>query len=195
MQLIVMHQNCFTCKFMYLNGILIVEGKDDESLIKSFLECYVFKTNGFDIKDEDIRFLNKASEIYEIIVLTDPDEAGEKIRKTINEKVKNTFNVFLDKKMCDKNNKHGVAESTKEHILERLGERVVLESPKYGNVTLYQLHQLGLNGDSKSKEKRKYICDYFSLGICNVKTMKERINLLNISVDEISKVLIEYGNK
>ena len=180
---------------MYLNGILIVEGKDDESLIKSFLECYVFKTNGFDIKDEDIEFLNKVSEIYKIIVLTDPDEAGDKIRKTINENVKNTYNVFVDRKLCNKNNKHGVAESTKEHILDVLKNHITLESPKYGNVTLYQLHQLGLNGDSKSKEKREYICKCFSLGICNVKTMKERINLLNISVDEISKVLKEYGNK
>ena len=180
---------------MYLNGLLIVEGKDDESLIKSILECRVFKTNGFDIKNEDILFLNKASEQYKIIVLTDPDEAGEKIRKTINSKVKNTYNVYVDRNRCDKNNKHGVAESTKSHILEVLKDHITLESPKIGNITSYQLSKLGLNGNSNAKEKREYICKYFSLGICNLKTMKERINLLNISIDEISKVINEYGNK
>ena len=180
---------------MYLNGVLIVEGKDDESLIKSFLDCYVFKTNGFDLKHEDILFLNKVSEKHKIIVLTDPDEAGEKIRSTINKNVKNTCNVFVDINMCGKNNKHGVAESTKEHILEQLKEHLTLESPKYGNITAYQLNKIGLNGDSKSKEKRKYICKCFSLGICNAKNMLERINLLGISINDISKVLDEYGNK
>ena len=180
---------------MYLNGILIVEGKDDESLIKSFLECYVFKTNGFDLKVEDIKFLNKVAETYKIIVLTDPDNAGEQIRNTINNNVKNTYNVFVDIEMCDKNHKHGVAESTKEHILNQLKDHLTLESPKYGNITAYQLNQIGLNGDSSSKEKRKQICERFSLGACNAKSMLERLNLLNISIDEIVKALKENGNK
>ena len=179
---------------MYLNGILIVEGKDDESLIKSILDVHVFKTNGFDLKNEDVIFLNKAAEQHKIIVLTDPDEAGEKIRATINKKIKNTYNVYLDKTLCDKHHKHGVAESTKEHILDRLKEHITLESPKIGNITPYQLSKIGLNGDSKSKEKRDIICKHFSLGICNAKTLVERLNLLNIGIDEVIKVIKENGN-
>ena len=68
---------------MYLNGVLLVEGKDDESLIKSFLECYIFKTNGYDLKKEDITFYKELSKRHNIIVLTDPDAAGEKIRKVL----------------------------------------------------------------------------------------------------------------
>ena len=109
--------------------------------------------------------------------------------------MKNTYNVFVDKNLCYKNNKHGVAETTKAHILDVLKDHIALESPKIGNITTYQLAKLGLNGDSKAKEKRDYICKYFSLGICNFKMMKERINLLNISIDEISKVINEHGNK
>ena len=180
---------------MYLNGLLVVEGKDDESLIKSILDCHIFKTNGFDIKNDDILFLNKASEMYKIIILTDPDEAGERIRNTINNRAKNTFDVFVDRNLCNKNSKHGVAESTKEHLLNVLKEHIVLESPKCGNISNYQLAKLGLNGDSKAKEKRDYVCKKFSLGVCNFKTMKERINLLNISIEDIIKAMNEYGNQ
>jgi len=179
---------------MYLNGVLIVEGKDDETLIKSFLEVHVFKSDGYNIRNEDIKFLNKAAKLYKIIVLTDPDEAGERIRKRINENVENTHNVFLDRSLCNKHGKHGVAESTKQHILERLKDYITLESPRIGNVTIFQLNQLGLNGDSKAKEKRDYICKRFSLGVCNGKTMLERLNLLNIKVEEIIEALREYGD-
>ena len=179
---------------MYLNGILVIEGKTDESLIKSFLDVHVLKCNGFDIKTEDIKFLNKASETYKIIVMTDPDKAGEKIRETINKNVRNTFNVYADINMCDRNGKHGVAESTKEHILDLLKEHITLESPKLGNITSSDLARIGLNGESNSKEKRDYICAKFSLGVCNVKLMKERLNLLNITIEEIREALDNYGN-
>ena len=179
---------------MYLNGILVVEGKDDESLIKSFLECYVFKTNGFDLKKEDILYLNRLSNLYKIIVLTDPDDAGNKIRDYINNNIKNTFNVFVDKNLCNKNGKHGVAESNKEHILNQLKDYLCEAPLEVGKITSNDLNRLGLNGDSNAKEKRRYICECFSLGICNQKTLKERLNLLKISYDEIKEELDKYGN-
>lgn len=179
---------------MYLNGILVVEGKDDESLIKSFLECYVFKTNGFDIKQEDIKYLNNLSKLYKIIVLTDPDDAGNKIRDSINKNVKNTYNVYLDKELCDKNGKHGVAESTKEHILSQLKDHLSDSPLEVGKITSNELNKLGLNGDSNAKEKRRFICERFSLGICNQKIFKERLNLLKISYKDIKEALLNYGN-
>ena len=179
---------------MYLNGILIVEGKDDESLIKSFLEVHVFKTNGFDIKDEDILFLKQVEKIHKIIILSDPDDAGNMIREKLNNNLSNTYNVFIDKKYCDKNGKHGVAESEKKYILEALKEHITLESPKIGNLTKNDLNKLGLNGDSNSKRKREQISIAFSLGVCNGKTILERLNLLSISYEEIRKELEKNGN-
>ena len=179
---------------MYLNGVLLVEGKDDESLIKSFLECYIFKTNGYDLKKEDIAFYKELSKRHNIIVLTDPDAAGERIRKVLNDEIKNTFNVFLNIDKCNKSNKHGVAESNKDHILEQLKDYLSNTPIKVGNLTPNDLSKLGLNGDSNAKEKRRYICERFSLGICNQKMLKERLNLLKISYDEIKEELDKYGN-
>ena len=179
---------------MYLNGVLLVEGKDDESLIKSFLKCYIFKTNGYDLKKEDIAFYKELSKRHNIIVLTDPESAGEKIRKVLNDEIKNTINVFLNVDKCNKNNKHGVAESNKDHILEQLKEYLSNTPIKVGNLTPNDLSKLGLNGDSNAKEKRRYICDKFSLGVCNQKNMLKRLNLLNIKLEDIKEALDCYGD-
>ena len=179
----------------YLNGLLVVEGKDDEALIKSFLHCYIYKTNGFDIKKEDIDFLNKVAKQHKIIILTDPDEAGEKIRNKINETIKeNKYNIYINKETCIKNSKTGVAESQKVHILEQLKEFISNKPMEIGQITSYDLLNLGLGGDYLSKEKRKYLCSKLSLGICNQKTMLQRINLLNINKEELREALEEYGN-
>ena len=177
---------------MYLEELLGVEGKSDEALIKSFLECYVFKSNGFDLKDDDIKFLNEVSKVRKIIVLTDSDEAGEQIRQKINNKVSNTYNVFIDRKLCNKKGKHGVAESSKNSIIEALKDYIKLESPKEDKIETYQLASLGLNGESNAKEKRRYICKRFSLGFCNFKTMKDRLNILRISIDDVREAMKGY---
>ena len=61
----------------YIPGIIVVEGKADENIIKSLFDVEILKTNGFDIKKEDIEFLNK---VHRVIVLTDSDKAGKTIR-------------------------------------------------------------------------------------------------------------------
>ena len=175
---------------MYLDGLLIVEGKSDEAFIKSFLECDVYKTNGFDIKEEDILFLKEVSKSRKIIILTDPDKAGHQIRQKINECIRNTYNINIDIELCNKHGKHGVAEANKKAILDALQEYIIDERPKENNIEAYQLINLGLN----NKNKREYICKTFHLGKCNTKAMIERINILKIDIKEIRKALEKYGN-
>ena len=70
-----------------IDGVLIVEGKEDVSYLSSFIDTLFFTTNGYDLSKEKIEFLNEASKVNNLIVFTDPDKAGEEIRKKISELV------------------------------------------------------------------------------------------------------------
>ena len=60
-----------------IDGVLIVEGKDDVSYLSSFINALFFTTNGYDINTKKIAFLKEAAKVNKLIVFTDPDEAGE----------------------------------------------------------------------------------------------------------------------
>ena len=81
---------------------------------------------------------------------------------------------------------------SKDDIIEALKDYIKLESPKEDKIETYQLASLGLNGESNAKEKRRYICNKFSLGFCNFKTMKDRLNILRISIDDVREAMKGY---
>ena len=67
-----------------MNSIIIVEGIHDEMLIKSiYPEANVIITNGSEIKEETLAMIQKLSKNNEIIVFTDPDYPGERIRQLL----------------------------------------------------------------------------------------------------------------
>ena len=69
----------------YFDGVIVVEGKDDEAFLSSFINSIYVRTSGYVIPDEEIDFLNHL-ENKRIIVLTDSDAAGETIRDRLNKK-------------------------------------------------------------------------------------------------------------
>ncbi len=67
---------------LHINGAVIVEGKYDKSRIKNIVDCPVIVTNGFGIfSDSDTaRLIRTYAQTGVIVILTDSDSAGFKIR-------------------------------------------------------------------------------------------------------------------
>ena len=76
----------------YIPGVIIVEGSHDASKLSLLYDSIFIVTNGYEIPQKEINFIKALKEDTQIIVLTDKDEAGEKIR----ERIKNikTFLIF-----------------------------------------------------------------------------------------------------
>lgn len=72
---------------MKIKEIIVVEGRDDTAKIKSAVDADTIETNGSAIGEDVIKRIRLAQETRGVIILTDPDFPGEKIRKTIAEKV------------------------------------------------------------------------------------------------------------
>ena len=171
-----------------IDAVIVVEGTADVSVISTYYDALFVVTNGYQIPQEEIDFLNHLPKEKEIIILTDSDEAGEVIRKRINDKLDGFINLKIDISKCNKNGKHGVAEAEREEIIKLLSP-FVSESP-YGNITISDLIQLGID----NKNKRDFLSQELHLGITNNKTFLKRINYLNISKETLQTLIKKYGN-
>lgn len=173
----------------YIDGLIVVEGKTDLAFLKSFLDVEIVITNGFDIFQEDFNYILRVSKTKKVIILSDSDDSGYLIRKRLNEKIPNAYNALVDISKCDKNNKHGVAECEKEEILRVLKPFIVLKTIKSQQYDLKLLSDFGLTGDSSSKLLREKICRKLSLGKCNTKTLINRLNFLEIDIEELKEAI------
>ncbi len=170
-------------------SILVVEGASDEALLRSFLDADIVTTNGSEVSRETIDFLKQASKTRSIVVLTDPDSPGKRIRDLIAQEVPNVQHAFVRKEKSIKHHKVGVAESSKDEVLLALSHLVPAASPMRGNLTNLDLIELGLSGCPGAEEKRKRAEEELHLGHGNAKTFLKRANALNLSKEDIERVL------
>ena len=154
-----------------INEAVIVEGKYDKIKLSAVLDTVIIETDGFAIfKDKEkqklIRFL---AEKRGIIIMTDSDSAGFKIRSFINgiTKSKNIKNVYMPdiygkekrKTEASKEGKIGVEGMKTEVIMSALSKAGVLctENSKTENreITRTDFFEDGISGRDNSSEIRK----------------------------------------
>ena len=171
---------------LYLDGILVVEGKEDASYLSNYIDSEIVVVNGFEMADETIKYLSGKR----VIALLDPDEAGQKIRKTLNTKLDDVINVEIDITKCVRGIKNGVAECSIEEIVAKLQTYSVKNPAKLQRIQESDLFELGLiNGDSAL---RNFVCRKLNLGKCNGKALYKRLNANNISIEQLTQVVEEY---
>ncbi len=173
-------------------AIIVVEGTSDKTLLEGFLDAQIVTTNGSDVPYETLEFLKEASKRHEIVVLTDPDSPGKRIRDVLDKEIQGLHHAFIPKRKAIKKNKVGVAESDKETILEALMaiDLSPIEGPK-GNITYADLLELGLVGSENSSEKREKLGETLHVGHTNGKTLVKRLNMLGVNLVDLKKAVSE----
>ena len=171
-------------------SVIVVEGIHDEMRIKSiYPDVNVVTTNGREIDISTIELIKTLSIENDIIIFTDPDSPGEKIRNIITNEVPNCKQAFLRKKDCISKNKKkvGIEHASKECIIDALSNLIIPNSNK--NIKVSDLYELGLNGYENSSLLREKISDILNIGKPNAKTFLKRINLLNITKEELEELV------
>lgn len=83
---------------MKIKEIIVVEGKDDTVAIKRAVDADTIETNGSAIGDHVIEQVKLAQRKRGVIIFTDPDYPGERIRKIISDKVPGCKHAFYRRK-------------------------------------------------------------------------------------------------
>ena len=178
-------------KMEQFSGVLVVEGKTDKDFIKTFLDCDIVTTNGSEVLRETIEYLKELSKIRQIVVLTDPDAPGKRIRDILNSEIPSCQNAYVRKEVSVKNGKVGVAESTKEEVLEALSHIIPNTNNRKSEITYADLYELGLVSKYGSTEKREAVEKALHIGHSNGKAFLKKCQCLGLDKEGIKRILNE----
>ena len=173
----------------YLDGVLVVEGIQDVGFISTFITTQFFTTNGSDISDEKIEFLSRVADVNRVIVLTDNDEAGQRISNKIKSKINKVFVVKTPEIYRKSTKKHGVAETDKKEIIDSLREFLQEDRGQFQRID-YGLNKLISLSKNPSNQKN-YIIQQYRLLNGNNKYLEKQLQMLGIKKEEI---VAKYGN-
>ena len=170
-----------------LNRILVAEGKEDASYLSNYIDSEIVVVNGYELSAATLSYLKNKP----VILLMDPDSAGEDIRKKLNSALDDVVNVSIDIKKCNRGTKNGIAECEIDEVLGKLSEFCKDFSAKQADFSTADLYELGLSSD---KKLRNYVCEKLNLGKCNFKTMQKRLILNSINFKQVCEIIEEYKN-
>lgn len=170
-------------------ALIVVEGKTDKDLIDSFLNADICITNGSEVSRETIDFIKESKKIRDVVVLTDPDSPGKRIRDILDENIPGLLHAYIPKEKAIKHHKVGVAESNKDVILEALNNLIPANFEENGTLTYQDLFELGLVSCDEAIKKREIINRKFHLGYTNGKSLLKRANALKLTRKDLEDAL------
>lgn len=167
---------------------IVVEGKDDIAALKRAVEAHVIATSGLGIEESTLKLIEKAAQKTGIIVFTDPDFPGEKIRRIINERVPGCKNAYLPKEDGLKNGNVGVENASPEAIRKAL-DKVKTKTAASGVHHLEDLLDLGLLQGKDARRRRRQVGESLGIGYANAKQFLVRINSYGITREELLRAV------
>lgn len=172
-----------------IKEVIVVEGKDDITVVKAALDAEVIATGGFGYKKEFIKTLKNIAEKRGVIILTDPDYAGEQIRRDLSKHIKNCKHAFLPQGKALKKGDIGVENANKEDIIEAILKARPSNIERKEEFTKEEITALGLAGGPKSREKREKLGEILGIGYSNSKQFLNRLNNFGVTREEFEKAL------
>ncbi|NMD72181.1 ribonuclease M5 [Bacillus sp. DNRA2] len=176
---------------MKIKEVIVVEGKDDTTAIRRAVDADTIETNGSAINEETIEKIKLAQMTRGVIVLTDPDFPGEKIRHTITQHVPGVKHAFINKaEAIARNGKGlGVEHASIEVIIQALSQAHEMHDGIKEIITQDDLVDAGLIGGSGAKERREQLGKLLKIGYTNGKQLHKRLMMFQISAAEFSAAM------
>jgi ribonuclease M5 len=178
-----------------LDVVLVVEGRDDMINIQRFFDCQIIITHGFGISESTFQKIQNALLRKTVIVLTDPDFAGDRIRERINNRFKEVKNAYIPRQDATKGNDVGVENAPYEAIKKALNKVRINSSNNEEIFSIKDLQINNLTGFEGSTIRRDKLGSILGIGYANSKVFLSRLNGYSISREEFESALRELNNE
>ncbi len=172
-----------------IDKIIVVEGRNDESAVKAVADAEVIVTGGFSISKATWGLLEKAYEGPGLLVFTDPDYAGEKIRYRINKCFPKSSHAYISRADGKRDSDIGIENASGVNIIKALNRAVEFDGEREKVFFMEDLLHFNLNGSPKAKVNRERLGKVLGIGSCNGKTFLARLNSYGVSREEF----YQYG--
>ena len=174
-----------------IKEIIIVEGRDDITALKRVVDAHIIALNGFSaLSKKTINKIVNLSKENELILFTDPDYAGKKIRDTLRKYIPNIKHAFISRKDATKNKNVGVENANDKAILDALKNLITEKNENNGyTFTMQDLIENELCLGKNAKERRIELGDYLKIGYYNSKQLLNALNSFSITKEQFDSAL------
>jgi ribonuclease M5 len=176
-----------------IKEVIVVEGKSDVAAIRRSIEADCLVTGGFSLSEESLSQIEAAYQRRGIVILTDPDSAGERIRNFLRKRFPRAGHAFIPRcEAVGEDGRIGVEKASPEQI------RAALEKVRVGQsevATIFFTEDLldkGLSGGAGAADKRAFLGAELGLGWANAKTFLHRLNTYGVSREEFCAALKKW---
>ncbi|WP_059174185.1 ribonuclease M5 [Bacillus sp. FJAT-27445] len=176
---------------MKIKEIIVVEGKDDTTALKRAVDADTIETNGSALTEETITKIMLAKEKRGVIIFTDPDYPGEKIRHEISRRVPGCKHAFLPKEEARERLGRGlgVEHADPENIRKALKDAQLMIEEAAEEITQEDLMVAGLIGGPDASGKRARLGKILKIGYTNGKQLHKRLKMFQISSGQFAEAL------
>ncbi|MCR3761396.1 ribonuclease M5 [Clostridium felsineum] len=168
-----------------IKEVIVVEGRDDITAVKRAVEAEIIAVGGFGINSKVISKIKEAQKRKGVIVFTDPDFAGEKIRSIISKRVKGIKHARISQSEGTKDGDIGVENASPESIIRALKHAKCEIQKKTNEFTVEDMIFFKLVGDPDSKKRRDLVGNELGIGYSNGAQFLSRLNNFGISKEEL----------
>ena len=187
-----------------IEEIIVVEGRDDTAAIKRAVTAQTIETHGFGMNEEMWKRIDRAYKSCGVVLFTDPDRAGENIRRKIKERYPLCKEAFLPRREAVKKGDLGIENAAPEAIVEALlktrstkSAGLPDEDAEEKGTRLFTVRDMDSNGLSSgkgSRKKREKIGEMLGIGYGNAKTFLSKLNGYGVTREEFYGAVQSIGD-
>lgn len=177
-----------------IKEIIVVEGRDDETALKQSVNAEIIITHGFGIKAKTFDQIKKAQISCGVIILTDPDHAGEQIRNRIDEKIPGCKHAFIPRKEATLGDNIGVENATPDAIRKALANAQATTEVLVETFTNSDLLKNDLIISNNASDRRDKLGSLLGIGYGNAKTFLRRLNKYGVTREKFEAAIERMEN-
>jgi ribonuclease M5 len=179
----------------HIQQVIVVEGHHDTAALKRVFDCDTIETGGSALDEETLRWIEAVQKKRGVIVFTDPDSPGNRIRSAINQRIPGCLNAFVDKRDACTEKKVGVEHASPAALQDALAHLVTIVPAPPETITMSDMMELGLAGGKGSSARRAVVGGKYHLGNGTARTMCRRLNCLGVTREKLAEDLKEWLKK
>lgn len=174
-----------------IKEIIVVEGKSDTNRLK---DCFgdlgvdTIETTGSAISQETIARIKAAQKKRGVIIFTDPDFNGNRLRTIIQKAVPDAKQAFLPRNKAvpkHSDGSLGIEHAKDEDIKSALAAVYTQTENDFKDYDQSDMVNLGLIGRTDSHQRRLFVGSELKIGYTNAKQFLNRLNMFQVAPKDL----------
>ena len=172
-----------------IKEVIVVEGKNDIHAVKRAVDAECIATGGFSLAPHTLEKISQAYTKRGIIILTDPDSAGERIRTFLSRRFPEAKHAFVPKEAANANDDIGIEQASPAAIRAALANVRCHEFTPVSEFSQADLAANGLTAHPDAAARRAAVGAALGIGYSNAKQFLYRLNHYGVTRAEFMQAL------